>query len=59
MSQGVVGEEGHMVDEGMENGGVKHAMVNNTHLMEHCDEQEAKDGENNEQVVAERSLQEA
>jgi hypothetical protein len=45
-----------MVGDGIENG--KHGMVNNAHLVQHCDD-EVKDEENNEQVVAERSLQDA
>ena len=56
----MVDEDGHMVDDGIENGDVKHSIVDNTHLVQHCDDDgEAKDGENNEQVVAERTLQNA
>lgn len=54
--QGVVGDDDQMVGDGIENG--KHGMVNNAHLVQHCDD-EVKDEENNEQVVAERSLQDA
>ncbi|CAB3996175.1 zinc finger 180 isoform X2 [Paramuricea clavata] len=54
--EGVVGDDDQMVGDGIENG--KHGMVSNAHLVQHCDD-EVKDGENNEQVVAERSLQDA
>lgn len=51
----------HMVDDSLENGAVKHTMVNNAHLVQHCDEDgaENKDTENREQVAAERSLHDA
>ena len=56
----MVDDDGHMVDDSIENGAVKHTMVNNQHLVQHCDEDGVvKDEENNEQVVAERTLQDA
>ena len=49
-----------MVDDSIENGDVKHSMVNDGHLVRHCNEVgEVKDEQNNEQVVAERTLQDA
>jgi hypothetical protein len=49
-----------MVDDGIENGNVKHTMVNNQHLVQHCDDDGVvKHEDNNEQVVAERTLQDA